>query len=238
MRRILYCLLIISTAQVGYGTDKILPTPIRGCPVVTVDCPTQFMGDDVPARFSADVIGGDPAAKITYHWTVSAGTIIGGQGTFAIIVDQSRLSGQSLTATVEIGGFDSSCQTIASCSIVWCLAPLSRKFDEYGPIAFKDEKARLDNFAIQLENEPGSQAYIIAYDKRNDKAQARADRARTYLVSKRGIDSDRIKVVDGGARINSEVELWIAPTGANPPKPTPTASPDKMQTSKDTVKRN
>ena len=32
------------------------------------------------------------------------------------------------------------------------------KFDEYGNIRFNDEKARLDNYAIQLQNEPGSHA--------------------------------------------------------------------------------
>ena len=30
------------------------------------------------------------------------------------------------------------------------------RFDEYGNIRFNDEKARLDNFAIQLQNEPGA----------------------------------------------------------------------------------
>ena len=33
------------------------------------------------------------------------------------------------------------------------------KFDEYGNIKFNDEKARLDNYAIQLQNEPGAQGY-------------------------------------------------------------------------------
>jgi len=35
----------------------------------------------------------------------------------------------------------------------------ARSFDEYGNIKFNDEKARLDNFAVQLQNAPGSQGY-------------------------------------------------------------------------------
>ncbi len=33
--------------------------------------------------------------------------------------------------------------------------PPAVKFDEYGNIKFNDEKARLDNYAIQLQNQPG-----------------------------------------------------------------------------------
>ena len=67
-----------------------------------------------------------------------------------------------------------------------------RKFDEYGNIGFNDEKARLDNYAIQLQNEPGAQGYIIAYGGlREVKDQARADRAKNYLVNTRGIDAGR-----------------------------------------------
>src|SRR5687768_14146482 len=36
-------------------------------------------------------------------------------------------------------------------------------FDEYGNLRECDHKARLDNFAIQLEQTPGSTAYVIVY---------------------------------------------------------------------------
>ena len=36
-------------------------------------------------------------------------------------------------------------------------------FDEYGDIRFEDEKARLDNFAIQLSNYEAATGYIFAY---------------------------------------------------------------------------
>ena len=46
--------------------------------------------------------------------------------------------------------------------------------DGYGNIRFLDEKARLDNFAIQLQNEPKTQGYIIVY----------AGQKATWLASK------------------------------------------------------
>jgi len=91
------------------------------------------------------------------------------------------------------------------------------KFDEYGNIKFNDEKARLDNFAIQLQNQPGSTATIIVYGSCAGEAQTRGDRARDYLVNTRGIDAGRITVVDGGCRSDLTVQLWIVPTGATAP---------------------
>ena len=35
--------------------------------------------------------------------------------------------------------------------------------DDYGDIRWSDEKARLDNFGIQLSNEKDSVGYIIVY---------------------------------------------------------------------------
>jgi hypothetical protein len=91
------------------------------------------------------------------------------------------------------------------------------KFDEYGDIKFNDEKARLDNYAIQLQNDPGAQGYILAYGSCEGEAQARADRAKGYLVNTRGIDAGRLVTVDGGCRSDLTVQLWIVPAGAAAP---------------------
>ena len=86
-----------------------------------------------------------------------------------------------------------------------------RKFDEYGNIRFNDEKARLDNYAITLQNEPGTTATIIVYGSCAGEAQQRGDRAKDYLVNTRGIEAGRITVVDGGCRAELTVQLWIVP---------------------------
>lgn len=237
MRRILYCLAIMSAAQVGSDASMPLPSHTQACPTVTVDCPTGVTEASTPVRFTANIEGADPKATLTYNWSVSTGTIISGQGTSAIIVDQAGTADRSITATVKVGGLDSSCPLIASCSKMPGLPALSRKFDEYGNTAFKDEKARLNKFAKQLRSEPESRGYIITYGRRRGRAgeaEAHARHAKSYLVKIHGIDPKRIVTVDGGFRTNLEVELWIAPPGAKPP----TVSSDKMQTNKDTVKRN
>ncbi len=184
------------------------------CPTVSVSCPSEVdLGS--PITFSSSV---SSSASVTYNWSVSAGTISGGQGTPTITVDTAGLGGQTVTATVELGGLDPACSRTASCSTsVRAPNPPARKFDEYGNIKFNDEKARLDNFAIELQNQPGEQGYIIAYGSCAGEAQARADRAKDYLVNTRQIDAARLVAIDGGCRSELAVELWVVPTGATPP---------------------
>jgi hypothetical protein len=189
------------------------------CPTVSVSCPSEV--DEGQAITFTSSVSSD--TNVTYNWSVSAGTISSGQGTSSIAVDTTGLGGQTVTATLELGGLDPACSRTASCSTtVRTTIQPPRKFDEYGDIRFNDEKARLDNYAIQLQNEPGAQGYIIAYGNCEGAAQRRADRAKDYLVNTRGIDAGRIVTIDGGCRSELMVELWIVPTGATPPTATAT----------------
>jgi hypothetical protein len=198
-----------ATVTVADCTECVPP-----CPTVSVSCPSS-VDPGSAITFSSSL---SSSANVTYNWSVSAGTISSGQGTSSITVDTTGLGGQTVTATVEVGGLAPECSRTASCSTsVTAPAPPATKFDEYGNIRFNDEKARLDNYAIQLQNQPGAQGYIIAYGSCAGEAQARADRAKDYLVNTRGIDAGRIVTMDGGCRADLTVELWIVPTGATPP---------------------
>lgn len=106
----------------------------------------------------------------------------------------------------------------------------AREFDEYTDIRTNDAKHRLDNFAIQLQNEPGAQGYIIAYGggRCPNRAQAHANLARSYMIGNRGIDQARLVAISAGRRSNAKVytvELWVVPLGATPPTPSPTLRP-------------
>ncbi|MDT4955449.1 MAG: hypothetical protein QOJ02_3587 [Acidobacteriota bacterium] len=95
----------------------------------------------------------------------------------------------------------------------------ARKFDEFGDIYLTDIKARLDNFAIQLQNEPGTRAFIIVYRSRRDLpglSSRLAKRMRDYLVDIRGFSAERVVTVDGGIASSLVQELWIVPVGATP----------------------
>jgi hypothetical protein len=198
---------------------RTCPPPRPVCPNVAIYCP-DVVQTNAPITFTASASGGTPGVTPVYNWKVSAGTILSGQGTPTITVDTAGLAGQPITATVEVAGYNLDCR--ASCQASVPALPNPTKYDEFGEIPRDDEKARLDNFAIELQNNPGAQGYIIAYGGRRSKygdGKKRSERAREYLTQMRGIDASRIVVVDGGTREMASTELWIVPPGANPPRP-------------------
>jgi hypothetical protein len=95
----------------------------------------------------------------------------------------------------------------------------ARKFDEFGDIYLTDTKARLDNFAIQLQQEPGTRGFIVIYRARRDLPGLNsrlASRMKDYLTNARGIPAERLVTVDGGVASCLTQELWIVPIGATP----------------------
>jgi hypothetical protein len=111
--------LLLFNARSGFYVSAQQKPAKPACPVTTVTCPDMVYIND-KLRITADVRGGDAKVKPTFNWSVSAGSIESGQGTSTIDVSTKDLSdGQSVTATVEIGGFDRACgygQTAASCT--------------------------------------------------------------------------------------------------------------------------
>jgi len=93
---------------------------------------------------------------------------------------------------------------------------LNSPFDDYGNICWEDEKARLDSFAIQLQNQPTATGEIMVYASRiscNDEAKYRGNRARDWL-KKRGVPSRQIIVKDGGFQQEVRTILIVVPKGA------------------------
>ena len=215
-----------ATVTVADCPDCVKPPP--PCPTVSVSCPSD-VEINAPITFTASVTGGETGATWTYNWSVSAGTISSGQGTSTITVDTTGVAGgTSVTATVTLGGADPSCTgTTASCTSQIKTPPAkAERFDEYGNIRFNDEKARLDNYAIRLQQAPTDTATIIVYGSCAGEAQQRGDRAKDYLVNTRGIEAGRITVVDGGCRADLTVQLWIVPSGAEAPQVDTTGAVD------------
>jgi hypothetical protein len=208
------------------------------CPYpVNVTAPATVNDGDI-VTFTADVAYQGPSA-LNYTWTVSPPTarILSGAGTPTITVDSSGLNNRRLTAilVVDDGSGDRACrQTAQSATGVNALPQLSppKRFDEFPSIAFDDDKARLDNLAIELQNNPGSTGYVVAYAGRNSRA-GEADRmgrrAIDYLTTTRGLSSNRVVFVNGGYRETNSFELWLVPQGATPPSPTPTLTPDQIR---------
>lgn len=91
--------------------------PPPPCPVIKVSCPDE-MDHSKLFTYSA-LIEGDAEGRTptSFKWKVNAGRIVNGQYSRAIEVTTKGADGfENLTATVEVGGFDPSCLTTASCT--------------------------------------------------------------------------------------------------------------------------
>ena len=87
------------------------------CPDIYVDCPDQTVEANQPISFSASWSGVLPYTTPTYKWTVSAGRIIAGQGTFRIRVKTKGLPDDTqVTASFTLEGAPVECPRVASCT--------------------------------------------------------------------------------------------------------------------------
>ena len=215
---------------------KVITQP---CPTnLTVSAPATVNDGDV-ITFASDVAYGGTSA-LNYIWTVSPASakIVSGAGTPTISVDTTGVGNQSISAilVVDDGSGIPQCRQTAQAvtNVVFTPppVPVPRPFDEFPNLAFDDQKARLDNLAIELANVPGSTGYIIVYAGRTSRvgqADRLGARARDYMVRTRGVDPSRVTVVNGGYREEDTFEIWIVPQGAQPPQATPTLQPSDAQ---------
>lgn len=101
-----------------------------------------------------------------------------------------------------------------------------RIFDHYvGLLGDCDRGARLDNFAIELQNSPETTGYILIYSGKYDlpkRAWAYRQSTQDYLVNTRAIDAGRFRIVDAGYKQELTTEIWIMPKGADAPRPSET----------------
>ena len=218
------------------------PLPKSPCPYpVNVSAPKTVNEGEI-ITFAADVEYSGTSG-LRYVWTVnpSSARVISGAGSPTINVDSTGLGGQRIIATLAVddGSSDPSCRQTAQ-AVAVVTAPerkviVAREFDECNNCTFDDQKARLDNLAIEMQNDPSTRAYIIAYGGRTSpigQVEMLMKRARDYVVEQRGIDAARIVTINGGFREDDSVELWVVPSGAAPPQATPTVQAGEVKARK------
>ena len=199
--------------------DCVQPVTPCSCPTLSVTGPSSVTQPGSTMTFTANASGGSQT-DVTYNWTVTAGTIVSGQGTPVITVQTTpEMAGGNVTATVTIGGLCATCTENTASEVAGIAAPPGPvKVDEFGPLQRDDIKARIDNFYIQLGNDPSSQGYIINYGSAKDvAAREKAIRDAIKFLKR---DPSRITFVRGGDRGKGvETQLYTVPTGATPPTP-------------------
>lgn len=172
--------------------------------------------------FTAVVSEEEQRPNLKYKWTVSVGEIIGGQGTSKLkVIKRDEDAGQIITATVEIIGLPAECKDNArSASEQICDCVDSRKIDEITTPVSKIEKGRLETHAIELNNNPSVQLYIIINHKNNASKNVILAKEKSLInaLSKAGIEPSRFSILNSFSE-TEDIEFWMVPAGAEPPVP-------------------
>ncbi len=232
MKRLCPILFLLVVSGVAFSQSP------KQCPTVWVEGPSttyETVSTDEPITFSAHLSASNSTAQPEYRWEVSAGTIVSGQATPKITVDVVGLGGLVITAKVSVGGLACSAEASRSITLLPEGMVCGLAFDQYGDIRFEDEMARLDNFAVQLQNYKTAQGHIFVYAGKQtykDEAKERLQRAKDYLVNVRGIEPERVITIDGGYRMDFSFTLLVVPPGAAPPSASPELSPSEIELTK------
>jgi hypothetical protein len=83
-----------------------------------------------------------------------------------------------------------------------------------------NEMAYLDLLAKELGDDSSLRGVLIGYRKSDLSPGAFLRRVygyEYYLVNMRGIDSDRIQIIEGDVKPQTFTEMWLVPAGAPPP---------------------
>jgi hypothetical protein len=121
---------------------------------------------------------------------------------------------------------------------VYAFSQEAKMIDEFGRITCESYLLRMDQ-AIQTAREnPEAKVYIVIYEGKVIVSTGRRKkptilypivgsvrakiRSIRKLISTRDVPIDKFVFIDGGFRAEPIVEIWLAPTGEGPPKPTPT----------------
>jgi outer membrane protein OmpA-like peptidoglycan-associated protein len=212
------------------------PRPANRPPVVTCEAErsTVAPGEIVGLRAVAADPDHDP---LTYGWTSSAGRVIGTGASVrldtagvkapanidvVVRVDDRHGAGAQATCPVRIPAPERRPETL-TCESAGFPLNLARLNNV--------DKACLDDVASRLRQDPRSRVIAIGYADTAERrptllARQRAEAAKAYLVSERGIEGARVSVRSteatphreaGSSRKNRRVEVMFVPDGAKPP---------------------
>jgi len=210
------------------------------CPTVTCDVTATPSSVNVGDRisFRANASGAD---NPTFTWSTTGGQLSSTTGS-EVTLDTTGVSPGSITVTVNVGTSRTRCDQPCpggSCSTsvtVTALPPpeVVNPLSPCGPIFFpfnsarinNEHKACLDEIALQLQQDPRAQVVIDGHRDSSERvgiSLTRANNARDYLTTEKGIDAARITVRNfgdtcphesGDPNLNRRVEFWILPDRA------------------------
>ncbi len=190
-------------------------------PSLTIECPAEAVGAGEKVRLTATL---KPAFEnVTFNWSVSNGTIVGGQGTPTIEIQIPEDAAGQINARLDLDGNIYFEPVNADCGFSVREKPQARLITEGGIFSPSDELQHIDGFLAEfeqaLQNDPSAQGYVIYHTRKNKPAQARSTRKAVEQWAKKRKFTERIVFVDGGAAEKTLFRYYLVPAGAAPPRP-------------------
>jgi hypothetical protein len=198
----------------------IITTRAQNCPDISV----------VP--YSEEVSAGDTMMftvftkvleyNVTYKWSVSAGTILSGQGTARIMVDTREIGGEFVTATVELAGLPAKCSSTASASAE--VIPAAQLVVTGSFTNVQELKNAVQKFiaATDFKDEANTGTcfvYLYKTDKTTESTLEVYKKAIISAFEYNKILPSQYKIGDGGVKSLAAYEFYLMGAGAKDPGP-------------------
>lgn len=189
-------------------------------PNINVLCPSDVTAEggtfDVTATRSPSWVAREKAAA-KFAWTLSAGTIVEGQGSDSIKVKVAAGTAPT-TVTVTINGIYAESIT-ESCSIEPKAPKPESKFVGEFTLQNSDQaEAGFDAYFAELEKDPTATGHILIAAANKQMA----NRMRNFTerrISAKKFDPDRIVIKELPFTRPGSLKLYVVPSGADAPTP-------------------
>lgn len=182
------------------------------CPALNIAGPTgvTIPGDNMVFTVNVDT---KDREKLSYHWWISAGAMVKGQGTPTITVKHDCRNA-NVTATVEIKGLPEGCPYSASetAGVSEGCGGQPQLIDEYERMSFGNEKLHLDNVVVQLRNTDTQRVVFAIYPQRKNEINAIRKRvaAIARYLKNRGVSKKRFDFIFGPGG-EYRTKIWLVP---------------------------
>jgi hypothetical protein len=185
------------------------------CPTVSVDGPSGIVKPGEVGTYTARVDARGHNIAPLYKWTVSAGSIVSGQGTE--VIEVRNPTGWNTTVQVEIQGFPVGCPNLASeTSSAGPDLPIPRKLTEItGPLA----RATFDSIIAAAKEEPDSQLFIFISGSTRNRLRSLSLKRSIIGAKLKRLNEDRRVTIVESTKKDDVTTIWLVPPGATPPLP-------------------
>jgi hypothetical protein len=185
------------------------------CPSVSVIGPAGITQPGDPMIFATNPPLNDREG-LSFHWTISAGTIIKGEKSQVIEVQTTReMNNSSITATVEILGLPKGCVRTASESAAVSSGFHPVKSDEFGKLSRNDTRGQLDVFFNEVLNNKDDVGFIVlraAPGKSHHRLKQRFELIRRHIAFRKFPRESIVVCSEPGEREPSEYTVfWRSP---------------------------